>query len=114
MTTQEIIDDIFHVYTDDTTELSSAEELALADRISKKIARSRPWEILKTEKTGTLSTTVPYVVLPDNFAHITENNQSTDNSIPVLNNAAARVVFVGSSYRPYQVINFSDRRQYRN
>lgn len=114
MTTQEIIDNIFHLYTDDTTELSTAEEVALADRISKKIAMSRPWEILRTEKQGTLSISVPYVTLPDDFGFITENHDYTDNSISNDQNSASRVVFVGSTYRPYKIINFADRRQYRD
>lgn len=114
MTTQDIVTDIFELYLDDTSELSSDQELDLADRIYKKVCRFRPWEFLKTSQTGTLSTSVPYVSLPANFAFLAENNLTTDNSVSIENNASPKVVFVGTSYRPYQVVSYSDRRQYLN
>jgi hypothetical protein len=112
MTTQEIIDQIFHPYTDDTTELSDSEELALANRVYKKICRSRPWEFLKTEATGTTSTSVPYVSLPSDFAFFAENGNLTDTSQYNDGNASPKFVFVGTAQRKYQIINYSDRRQY--
>lgn len=114
MTTQEIINDIFHVYIDDSTELSVDQEVALADRIHKKICRQKPWEFLKKSASGTLSTSVDYVSLPSDFSFFIENNQYTDNSRSIDNNASPKVVFIGSDFSPYQIINFSDRRQYRN
>jgi hypothetical protein len=116
MKASEIISDIFELYLDDTTELSSDEELALLNRIYKKICRNRPWEFLKKPATGSIlsSGTTYYITLPTDFAFLAENNQSTDNSVSVNNNSSPKVIFVGSAMKPYQVVNFSDRRQYLN
>ena len=111
MTTQEIIEDIFRVYVDDSSELSSTQELALANRIYKKICRNRPWEFLKKEATGTLSASVDYVALPSDFLYMAENNQSQQVNENIDN---AKVVFVGTDHRAYKIINFSDRRKYRD
>jgi hypothetical protein len=104
----------FELYVDDSTELSSVQELALCQKIYSKIWNDRPWEFAKTSATGTLSTSVPYVSLPADFGSLTENNQSTDNSVEIDNNAVPKVVYVGSSYTPYQIVNWSDRRKYLN
>jgi hypothetical protein len=104
----------FETYVDDATELSSAQELALLQKVYNKVWMDRPWEFAKAQASGTLSTSVPYVTLPASFASLTENNQTTDNTISGDNNAVQKVIFVGSSYAPYQVINWSDRRQYLN
>ena len=114
MNTQQIIDEIFSVYIDDSTELSTEQEVALADRVHKKICREAPFEFLKKTASGNLSSTVPYVALPTDFSFFSENNMSTDNSVGIENNASPKVVFVGTEYTPYQIINFSDRRYYRN
>lgn len=113
MTGQEIII-AFEQYVDDATELNATEELALANKYYKKILRAKPWEFLKKTKTGTLSTSVPYVALPSDFSYLAENNQTTDIAVGIDNNASPKVVFVikSGSYVPYQVVNFSDRRQY--
>lgn len=113
MLTSEIIE-LFETYLDDTTELSSSEELALANRIYKDICRKRPWEFLKVPATGTLSISVPYVALPADFMYVAENHNFTDNSYETEDNQAGKVVFVGTNYQPYRVINYSDRRQYRD
>lgn len=104
----------FEQYVDDTTELSTTEELALLNKIYQRVCMYRPWEFLKKSVTGTLSTSVPYVGLPTDFSYIINNNQYTDNSYPIDNNSAPKVVFVGTNYEPYKIINYSDRRQYRN
>lgn len=104
----------FELYVDDSTELSSIEELSLCQKIYNKIWTDRPWEFAKRSATGTFSTTLPYVPLPADFGSLTENNQSTDNSVGVDNNGAPKVVYVGSSYTPYQIVNWSDRRTYFN
>jgi hypothetical protein len=104
----------FQQYVDDTSELSSSEELALCQKVYNKVWNDRVWEFAKAAATGTTSTVVPYVTLPANFSHLIENNQSTDMAEGIGNNAAARVIFVGSGYLPFQVINWSDRRQYRD
>lgn len=102
MTISAIID-LFHLYTADSTELSNSEELDLANRVIKKIASFRPWESLKTQASGSISSsgTTYYISLPSDFAFITENK---DNQ---------KVIFVGANYAEYQVISFSDRRDYR-
>jgi hypothetical protein len=104
----------FETYVDDATELSSAQELALCQKIYNKVWMDRPWEFAKAQASGTLSTSVPYIPLPASFASLTENNQTTDNTVSGENNAVQKVIFVGASYTPYQVINWSDRRQYLN
>lgn len=104
----------FETYVDDATELSSTQELALLQKVYNKIWIDRVWEFAKKSATGTLSITLPYVSLPADFAHLVDNNQYTDNSTSIDNNAAPRVIYIGSSYTPYQVINWSDRRKYLN
>ncbi len=112
-TTQEIIT-AFELYVDDATELSSAEELTLANKIYRKVLNDRPWSFLKKSFTGTTSTTVPYVELPSDFKYILANYSYTDNTIDNAPVSAPVVVFVGTNYSPYRVVNWSDRRQYRN
>lgn len=104
----------FELFVDDGTELSTVEELSLANKIYHKICDNRPWEFLKKTFSGTMSTSVDYIALPSDFGHLCENDNFTDNATDISNNASPRVVFVGSTYSPYQVINFSDRRQYLN
>lgn len=113
MTVQETLTK-FELYLDDGTELSTQEEVDLFDKIYQKVCMYRPWEFLKKTVTGTLSTTVPYISLPSDFSYLTENNQYTDNNIGIDNTNASKVIFVGTNYDPYKVVNFSDRRQYRN
>ena len=106
----------FELQVSDTTELSTAEEFIVANRVQNKICNYRPWEFLKKEASGSILSDADgyYVTLPEDFAYFTENNQYTDNSMRVGNNASPKVIFVGPNYTPYQIINFSDRRQYRN
>lgn len=108
MNGQEIIT-AFELQVSDLTELSSAEELALLNKVYKKLCRLKPWEWLKTAATGTLSTTVPYVSLPADFLFMVQNNNYTESS----EYAGRPVVFVGANFQPYKVISWSDRRQYR-
>jgi hypothetical protein len=115
MTGNQIIDK-FNLYSDNSTELSASEELDLLNKVIQKIAMNRPWEALKTQASGTILNAggVYYITLPADFAYLISNNASTDNSTGTENNASPTVIFVGSSYTPYQVVNFSDRRQYLN
>ncbi len=110
MTAQQIIDNIFHLYTDDTTELSGAEELLLLNRIYQKICSTRPYEFLKTNATGVI--TNGQITLPADFLYLTENSQKTDIAVGQ-GESVSKVVYVGLSYTPYKVINFSDRANYR-
>lgn len=107
MTAQEIIQK-FELYTGDTTELSSAEELALLNKIYRKVLAEKDWEFLKKTYTGTASGTS--IALPSDFSHFSDNNSSSYVSNDV---QYPKVIFVGSNYIPYRVVNWSDRRQYR-
>lgn len=109
-TAQETITD-FELYIDDMTELSSTEELALYNRVYKKIASLKAWELFKKAATGTTSTTVPYIALPSDFTYMAQNYNYTESAS---NEASNPVVFVGSTYKPYKVVSWSDRRQYLN
>lgn len=105
----------FELQVSDVTELSSTEELALLNRIYQKICSDRPWEFLKTAASGTMSGSGVdgyYITIPSDFGFFYENNLMTDNSSRVGNNAAPKVIFVGPTLDPYQIINYGDRRQY--
>lgn len=92
----------FRLQVDDASELSSQEELDLANDVYGTICDDRDWEWLKSTATGTLSTSVDYVALPANFKKLIPNEYSKS------------YVLVGDSYEPYLVIPFSSRREYRN
>lgn len=97
------------LYLDDTSELSTAEFSDLFDKMYRKVNADRPWEGTKKEGTSTTSTTLPYVSLASDFLFLTANNNHTDSS----ELASRPVVFRGTTYTPYPVISWSDRRQYR-
>ena len=105
---------LFEQYTDDNTELSSGQELILLQKKFNQVWNDRPWEFTKATASGTFGLTIPHIPKPSDFSNFIENNGYTDNTASVDNNAAQKVIFVGSSYAPYQIINWSDRRQYRN
>lgn len=108
----------FELQVSDITELSSAEELDLLQNVYEDVCVDRQWEVLKTSVSGsmTLDSTsgLYYLTIPDDFAFFTINNQNTDNSEEIDNNQSPVVIFVGTNYQPYKVVNYSDRRQYRN
>jgi len=114
-TASQIITD-FELQVSDITELSSVEELSILNRVYHKVCTERPWEFLKAVAQGTVLTdaTGSYITPPTDFAFFSENNNYTDNSESVQNNASPKVIFiiVNGAYNPYQIINFSDRRQY--
>lgn len=112
MTAQQVIT-LFEQYVDDSTELSSAQELALLQKVFNKIWNKKPWEFAKASVSGTFALTVPNIPKPSDFSNFLENNTYTDNSVSVNNNASPKVIFIGSAYTPFQIINWSDRRQYR-
>lgn len=97
MTGNEIIK-LFNLILDDTSELSATEELALANRIYKKIC-IKPYEFLKKEAIGTLSDTLPYIALPTDFCFIPDT--------PV--DDYTKIIYVNNS--PIRIVSFSDRRQ---
>ena len=97
------------LYLDDTSELSTQEFSDLFDKMYRKVNSDRPWEGTKKEGTGTTSTSVPYISLPADFLFLTQNYNYTDSS----EYASRPVVFRGTTYTPYEVVSWSDRRQYR-
>lgn len=99
MTASEIIT-AFELYLDDSTQLSSVEELTLLNKIYKKVCRNRPWEFLRKTATGTLSTSVAYVSLPSDFSFFAE----------------PKVVYVikNGIYEKYEIINYNQKREHLN
>lgn len=87
---------------DDSSELSTDEALDLAQEAYDEICDDRDWEWLKAQHTDSTSTSVTYISLPSDFKKLAVNEYNKS------------VVFVGSAYREYEVVQFSDRRSYRN
>lgn len=106
----------FELQVSDTTELSNSEEYIVANRVYNKICNDRPWEWLKASITGTIlsDATGHYITPPADFAFFVENYSHSQNNYATQVNTAPKVIFVGTNYVPYTIINFSDRRQYRN
>lgn len=116
MTGQDIINK-FRIYTGDQSELSSQEELDLANKVYNDVLNEIPYEFLKKSASGNLTVIgdgTATITPPADFRHFIENNTWTDNSQPILNNASPKVIFIGVNFAPYQIVNWSDRRQYRN
>src|ERR1017187_10613767 len=118
MTGQQLIDK-FEKYTGDTTELSTQDELDLLNKIYGDVCNDRPWEWLKQMARDTITVTngVATITPPADFSYFTENNQTTDIAQEPKNNASPKVIFVATAtglYNPYQIVNFSDRRQFYN
>lgn len=112
MTAQQIIDK-FELKVDDTTELSSVEELALLNKVYQFICDDRPWEFLKKEATGTIATTLT-ITLPADFGFFVENLNYTDNSFSTQVNAKPVGIMLTSNgvKKWLRIVNWSDRRQY--
>lgn len=114
MTSQEIITN-FELQVSDMTELSSAEELYILNRVYNKVMTARPWEISKTSSSGTISGSgvdSMYITLPSDFAYFSPNANYTDNTYEYQGNNAPIVIFIGSNRTQYKVVNYSDRVQY--
>ena len=92
----------FELFVGDETELSSAEELDLLQKIYNQVLESHEWEFLKKEASGTVSTSLDYLSAPADFASFIKNYDDK------------RVVYIGSNYEPYYVIPYNERRMYRN
>lgn len=92
----------FRLQVDDATELSSEEELDLANDVYTDVQNDREWEWLKAVASDTTSTSVPYIALPTNFKKIAPNKDNKS------------VIFVGTDYQEYIVVPFSERRDYRD
>ena len=99
MTGEEIIS-LFNLLVDDSTELSSAEELDLLNASYQEVCDDRPWEFLKTEFSGTTDGTT-VLALPSNFSYFIEMNDDGE-----------KIIWVDG--HSYLLINFSQRRQYKD
>ena len=111
MTSAEIIA-LFELYVDDTTELSTSEELALLNRVYQAVCDDRAWEFLKKEASGTMATTTT-ITVPSDFGHFLENRSYTDNSeVPDYNSTPTGILVNGTKW--LKVIDWSTRRQYTN
>lgn len=106
----------FELQVSDVTELSTAEEYRVLNRVYNKICNYRPWEFLKKSASGSIVSDSEgyYIAVPSDFAYFVENNQYTDNSVSTSSVSSPKVIFVGTNYVPYQIVNWSDRIQYRN
>lgn len=105
----------FELQVSDVTELSASEELYILNRVYNKVMSSRPWEVLKTSATGTMSGSGVdgyYITLPSDFSFFSINYQYTENTLSPQSNTVPAVIFIGTNYTPYIIVNFSDRRQY--
>ena len=100
MATGEEIISLFNLLVDDSTELSSAEELDLLNASYQEVCDDRPWEFLKTEFSGTTDGTT-VLALPSNFSYFIEMNDDGEKIILVDGHS-------------YLLINFSQRRQYKD
>lgn len=104
MTGSEIIKN-FELLVDDQSNLSSLESLDLANKIYRQVIEDRPWEWLKKNATGTVSSSAATV--PSDFKYFVENYEDSDGVFKP-------VIFVGTDNQPYIVVPFSQRRDYRN
>ncbi len=84
----------FELYLGDSTELSSVEELALAQKVYNKILNSEEWEFLKKDATGTINGTD--ITQPADFDRLTSN----------------QTIYLGGANRQAIVVPFQERRQY--
>lgn len=97
MITSEIIER-FRLQVDDASELSSDEELALANQVYYDTCDDRPWEFLRKTKTGVVSTSVPYITLATDFKSFFPNEIGESR------------VYIGS--KPYTVVSSASRMTY--
>jgi len=108
----------FELQVNDITELSASEELDLLQGEYQEICSKRPWNWLKAVGGGAIlsDSNGYYIAAPDDFAYFVINNTQTNNAAIIDNNASPKVIFLvnGSTYIPWQIINYSDRRQYVN
>ncbi len=104
----------FELQVSDVTELSSEEELYILNRVYQDLCSLHAWIWLWAKAAGSVSTDSEgtYIPVPDDFDYFLENNRFTENVQEIDNNASPKVVFMGSSYSPYQIVNYQDRTQY--
>lgn len=94
----------FELHTDDTTELSSEEELELANKVLRDIYDLQPWEFLRKRAAGTVA--ADGIAAPADFLQLMANySEDATSSIP-------DTVVVYVSGRPYKVIPMGARATY--
>lgn len=98
----------FELQTDDSTELSSAEEYDLLNKIYRQVLAHRRWKFLRTTHTGTISGTD--LALPSDFDELSDNFNFADGS----DYGFGAYVFVGANRQPYKIIGINERNRYRN
>lgn len=103
LTGQQIIDR-FEFYTDDTTDLSSDEELILANDKVRLIFMEQPWEFLRRKKSGVVENDGK-ITLPADFDELMEN-YSDD---PTIGEPIMKVIYVGGQRSPYLVVPMGQR-----
>lgn len=108
-TVSDIIKD-FELFLDDTTELSTAEEIRLAEKHSQRIANLLPWEILKKSYASGSAVSSTTDSLPTRFAYVVANDNYSENG----EYGTGPVIYVGTNYSPWKVVSWSDRRNYRS
>ncbi len=101
LTGQQIIDR-FELYTDDTTDLSSDEELILANDKLRLIYMEQPWEFLRRTKAGSIESDGK-ISLPADFDEFMEN--FSDDGYE----AVEKVVYVGEGKSPYRIVPMGQR-----
>lgn len=94
-TTSDIISK-FELFIGDSTELSTTEELDLAQKVYNEMLASEEWEFLKKEATGTISGTD--IIEPADFDRTTADQK----------------IYIGSGNREYIQVPFDSRRNYEN
>lgn len=88
----------FELYTGGSLTLSPTEELELCQKHYNELLSEHDWEILKKTASGTLSTSVDYISAATDLDHLTSK----------------KTIYVGTTYRPYLVVPFADKRMYTN
>lgn len=91
---------------DDSTELSTAEGLALLNKVYREILAKRNWKFLRSIASGTIVGTD--LSLPADFDEFVDNYSYADNSAY----ATGSYVFVGDSRQPYKIIDINQRNRY--
>ena len=95
----------FNLQIDDTSDLSSDEELAILNRVLRRVYEHQDWGFLLRDATGTTSTSNQYVSLPSDFSHC-----------PTTWNAAGEPgqwLYVGTARQPYRIVPQRDKESYR-
>lgn len=103
LTGQQIIDR-FELYTDDTTDLSTDEELILANDKLRLIYMEQPWEFLRRKKAGAVESDGKISLAAD-FDEFLENFSDD----PAIGEATMKVVYIGGQKSPYLVVPMGQR-----